>query len=65
MGQGAPSTIRCIKTRFGGGYSEWLLSQGAPSTIRCIKTGKGSNLMESCEPSQGAPSTIRCIKTTH
>ena len=38
-GQGAPSTIRCIKTGQPQAESdELLLGQGAPSTIRCIKT---------------------------
>ena len=37
--QGAPSTIRCIKTPHNGSpYSLTSRSQGAPSTIRCIKT---------------------------
>ena len=40
--QGAPSTIRCIKTR---SCTRWGTSpppcQGAPSTIRCIKTPAG------------------------
>ena len=38
--QKAPSTIRCIKTRDGGGRAvpEARAGQKAPSTIRCIKT---------------------------
>ncbi|EFW10713.1 hypothetical protein HMPREF9005_0315 [Actinomyces sp. oral taxon 178 str. F0338] len=39
-GQGAPSTIRCIKTAWPRAVS-WgrsSLGQGAPSTTRCIKT---------------------------
>ena len=37
--QGAPSTIRCIKTAVGVGIRRpGARRQGAPSTIRCIKT---------------------------
>ena len=48
--QGAPSTIRCIKTDGG----KWRVlahdyRQGAPSTIRCIKTG-------------GAPASPPCAR---
>ena len=43
--QGAPSTIRCIKTRrrprVWGGLPR--RGQGAPSTIRCIKTRRGDH----------------------
>ncbi|EFW10574.1 hypothetical protein HMPREF9005_0449 [Actinomyces sp. oral taxon 178 str. F0338] len=39
LGQGAPSTIRCIETREDTGYEDWdIVGQGAPSTIRCIET---------------------------
>ena len=37
-GQGAPSTIRCIKTHPFPSSSARCHRQGAPSTIRCIKT---------------------------
>ena len=37
--QGAPSTIRCIKTLAPARTTALLPRQGAPSTIRCIKTG--------------------------
>ena len=37
-GQGAPSTIRCIKTRSAMKLKVLPKGQGAPSTIRCIKT---------------------------
>ncbi|ERH33649.1 hypothetical protein HMPREF1550_00266 [Actinomyces sp. oral taxon 877 str. F0543] len=38
-GQGAPSTIRCIKTTDPTIHMCLkVLGQGAPSTIRCIKT---------------------------
>ena len=36
--QGAPSTIRCIKTRRRDVVPRVGRGQGAPSTIRCIKT---------------------------
>ena len=39
-GQGAPSTIRCIKTvKYPDHTTSSPRGQGAPSTIRCIKTG--------------------------
>ena len=62
--QGAPSTIRCIKTT-ARASRKWVSAagQGAPSTIRCIKTlpQLSESFFEAFR--QGAPSTIRCIKT--
>ena len=61
--QGAPSTIRCIKTSTTTRRNALNMScQGAPSTIRCIKTMVISYGWFTCW-GQGAPSTIRCIKT--
>ena len=39
--QGAPSTIRCIKTGRRPRRGRLVAGQGAPSTIRCIKTRPG------------------------
>ena len=45
--QGAPSTIRCIKTvRRVGVRVNRVHGQGAPSTIRCIKTRKHSRSVQ-------------------
>ena len=63
-GQGAPSTIRCIKTGYAGsGAGQCFGGQGAPSTIRCIKTEDEHEHRALPSYGQGAPSTIRCIKT--
>ena len=63
---GAPSTIRCIKTRRRSCSSTAAsrTSQGAPSTIRCIKTCIAISFFLPVLRRQGAPSTIRCIKTS-
>ena len=64
LGQGAPSTIRCIKTSsYEFPARDSNTCQGAPSTIRCIKTSGRAVLDCCCPQGQGAPSTIRCIKT--
>ena len=62
--QGAPSTIRCIKTPVSEDERFVVThGQGAPSTIRCIKTRAPPRPARKTSSCQGAPSTIRCIKT--
>ena len=63
--QGAPSTIRCIKTADVVHFEvPSLLRQGAPSTIRCIKTHGSKELgLIGKDMSGSTQSTIRCIKT--
>ena len=63
-GQGAPSTIRCIKT------TSWQALQRAASVVREHPAPRGALRPTTRRPTmrlritrQGAPSTIRCIET--
>ena len=63
--QGAPSTIRSIKTAASRRPSACRPScQGAPSTIRCIETRSPLRSRIVTHACQGAPSTTRCIETS-
>ena len=64
--QGAPSTIRCIKTS-GAMY----VSMGLPNAVRehpapsgALRLSEEDHRAMALELCQGAPSTIRCIKTS-
>ena len=62
-GQGAPSTIRCIKTPTRSARTVLLVVREHPAPSGALRPQRGSLRDPSNPRRQGAPSTIRCIKT--
>ena len=61
-GQGAPSTIRCIKTPTRSARTVLLVVREHPAPSGALRRCTSAHIAISV-PRQGAPSTIRCIKT--
>ena len=63
--QGAPSTIRCIKTKIivGDWYDAHFRVREQPAPSGALRPGVTARVDELNAERQGAPSTIRCIET--